>query len=60
MKLKVQKQTHGAIKIELTHDATKKPILFMMEPPQALVLILIEILNAARRADSFCFEVELK
>lgn len=57
MKLKIQKQPHGVIRVVLTCDTAKAPVVFTVEAYQAPMLQTA--LEAARQAEKFSFEMEL-
>lgn len=57
MKLQVVKLPHGAIRIDLTFDTAKKPVTVTIESYQ--LPMVQQMLEAARKADKFTFELEL-
>jgi hypothetical protein len=57
MKLKIEKQPHGPLKVELTTDAAKAPIKVELQPGQ--VDTVISLLDQARRVNVFNFLLEL-
>lgn len=57
MKVKIEKQPHGTLRVELPTDPSKRPLVAELSPGQAHVLV--QILDAAIRAERFKFELEL-
>lgn len=57
MKLKIEKKPHGLIRIELTYETSKRPVVYELRDGEAGTLI--NLLDSARRAEQFKFELEL-
>lgn len=57
MKLKIEKQPHGPLKVELTTDTARAPVKFELQPHQ--VDTLIGVIDSARRASVFNFVLEM-
>lgn len=57
MKLKIEKLKSGEIKLELTTDASKKPLAMTLKDDQ--IDGLVSMLNTVRKADLLKFELEL-
>lgn len=58
MKLKVEKEPSGKVRVELTSDSAKKPIAASLTPDE--VAVLTSILAAAVKAEKFSFEVQIQ
>jgi hypothetical protein len=56
MKIRIEKSPHGGVKIELTHETAKKPIVVTLTHEQARAVV--GMLDTAVRATAFSFEYE--
>ena len=57
MKVKIEKLEHGPLKIELATDSKAKPVTLTLDTIQSG--LLVQMLNTARQADRFKFELEV-
>lgn len=57
MKLQIEKQPHGTIKVIFLPDAGKKPVVVEITPVQ--LPLIISLLQAAGNAQHFTFQLEL-
>lgn len=57
MKLKIETQPHGAVRVEFSGDETKRPIVKELTKEQ--VAMLISFLQTATRSSAFVFQMEM-